>query len=109
MVVGSLVPSVPLARPSSHSTPVHPTSKGSWQWLGGAVVVGFTWLGQPLLVVVVLPPTIHPMSSGLQGWGQVLGRSFPAIGRWVVPVVWARFLGCRLLGVFVVFHPPCEQ
>jgi hypothetical protein len=81
-VVGSLVPSVPLARPSSHSTPVHPTSKGSWRWLGGAVVVGFGSLGRPLLMVIVLPPAIHPTSSCSWAWGRVVSfvrlRRFPS-------------------------------
>jgi hypothetical protein len=41
--------------------------------------VGFSWLGQPLLVVVVFPPAIHPTSSCSWAWGRVVGRSWAVV------------------------------
>lgn len=43
--------------------------------VGGAVMVGLACCGRLLLVVVVIPPAIHPTSSCSWAWGRVVCHS----------------------------------
>jgi hypothetical protein len=91
-------------------TPFAPMNRCSWQWLGVLVVLRCclsSMLSSPSVIVIVIPPTIHPMSSCLWGWGWVVCCHDMVMLAWGCFMMWQHCHGvvsCELL-ILKEFQP----